>query len=297
MKVNHIHPSWCSIIELDSIEEFFNQPDNFWRDMIYDRKLIFFKRVNFTRAQYAEFSLKFGLPWSQDDYQYSQEFAETLDTRFGKLTISPFNTKIVNQERINMSEMPWHADIPNRIEKPFPFRSLWITSNPNPTISGQTIWLNVERAVELLTPELLDLAQRLIVTQQSWYKPGTDLQEFSFIKTHPITGKQSLRLNWLCRPDRTDAWIRSTKLDGVLQDDNSLLQSFYEYFIKFPELYYKHIWDTLDIAIYDNWPFVHRRTKLDFNAKNEYREFLRINIDHVSNNDWPAHAIRYKTKL
>jgi alpha-ketoglutarate-dependent taurine dioxygenase len=294
MKIKNIHPSWCSIIELDSIEEFFEQPSDHWRNMIYDRKLIFFKKVGFTKEQYAEFSLRFGAPWTKNDYVYSQEFTESLDTRAGSLVISPFNTNIVNKERINMSEMPWHADIPNRIEKPFPFRSLWITSNPNPSISGQTIWLNLEQAVDLLTPELLDLANRLTVIQQSWYKPGTDLQEFSFIKTHPITGKRSLRLNWLCRPDRTDAWIKSTKLDGVLQPDNRLLQEFYQYLTKFPELYYKHVWDTFDIAIYDNWPFVHRRTKLDFDAEKEYREFLRINIDHVSNADWPAHVDKYK---
>jgi len=290
MQIKNIHSDWGSIIELNSPEEFFNQDSNFWRNMIYNRKLIFFKKVNFTQEQYAEFSLYFGKPWEFNDYSYSQEHARPIDTAKGSLVISPFNTKIIKKERVGMSEMPWHADIPNRFYKPFPFRSLWITQNPNPNNSGKTKWLNLEKAVEKLTPELKDLASRMAVVQQSWYEPGTDIQEHSFLKIHPITGKQSLRLNWFCRPNRTDAWIKNIKIDGVVQPDNSVLNDYFNYLSQFGDLYYEHVWDTLDISIYDNWSFVHRRSKLNFDGNTEYREFLRINIDHCSEEEWLLHV-------
>jgi alpha-ketoglutarate-dependent taurine dioxygenase len=290
MKITDIHDKWGSIVQLESPEEFFLYNTDYWRDLIYKRGVIFFKQVKFTNAEYAEFGLHFGLPWHSDDYAYSRENVEPVDTEHGEMTLSPITN---TAKRLGMSDMPWHADIPNRIYKPFPFRSLWIVSNPNPTESGKTSWLNLEQAIDYLTSEMKELLPRVKIIQQSWYTPGTDIKEFDLLKTHPITGKQSLRLNYYNWEKNVEAWICGVKIDGISQADCSLVREWLTYLEKIPELNYTHMWDTYDIAIYDNWPFVHNRTQLKFNGDAEIRKFYRINIDHLDNQEWQQHAAKY----
>jgi len=278
MNIENIH-DWGLTITLDSPQEFFDQPIDFWRKLIYGKPIIFFKAVNFTNEQYAEFSYRFGKPWAPADYRYSHEASESV----GAMTVSPFSNE---SKKLGMTDMPWHSDIPNRRIKPFPFRSLWIVSNPNPTISGKTRWLNLEKAMDYLTPEMRDLLPRVRIIQQSWYKPGTDLQEFDLVKTHPVTGRQSLRLNYYNWQTRRDAWITGVKIDGKLQPTCKLVKDWLEYLEQIPELTYEHTWDTNDIAIYDNWVFLHARTKLLFDYNTDTRKFLRINIDHLNDQEW-----------
>jgi len=272
MRLENIH-DWCVIVHLDYPEEFFEQLDHYWQDLIYQKPLIFFKSVNFTKKQYAEFAYKFGKPWLAKDYKYSNEGVEMVDD----MVISPITN---TAKRLGMSDMPWHADIPNRRHNPFPFRSLWIVSNPNPHISGKTRWLNLEKALDYLTPEMKEMLPRVRIIQQSWYQPSTDIQEFDLLKTHSVTGKQSLRLNYYNWLARKDAWIIGVKIDGILQKDCRLVKEWLEYLEKVPVLVYEHTWDINDISIYDNWPLVHARTRLIFNSSSEIRKFYRINIDH-----------------
>jgi hypothetical protein len=196
-------------------------------------------------------------------------------------------------KRLGVSDMPWHADIPNRDHKPFPMRALWIVDNPRPQISGRTKWLNLELAIDYLTPDMKELLPRIRIIQQSWYNPGSDIQEHDFLKTHPITGKQSLRLNYFNWKQRTEGWITGVKIDGVLQPDCKLVKEWLEYLERIPELVYEHIWDTKDISIYDNWPFVHARSRLFLDTNNESRKFYRINIDHLDSQEWAHHKIKY----
>ena len=281
MKIENIHDSWGSKIYLESPQEFFNYTPDYWRKLMYKRKILFFKEVNFTKAEYAKFSYYFGKPWTQEAYRYSYENVEPIET----MTISPISDE---SKRLGRSSMPWHADIPNRRFKPFPFRSLWIVSNPNPAHSGKTSWLNLEEAVDYLTPEMKELLPRIRIVQQSWYIPGTDIQEFDMLKIHPITGNQSLRLNYFNEGARKNAWISNVKIDGITQPDCSLIKDWLAYFEKIPELIYQHVWDTKDIGIYDNWSFVHARTLLIL-GNNETRKFYRINIDHLNEQEWSDH--------
>lgn len=285
MIINNIHDTWGSVVTFDRPLDFFNQDINFWRDMLYKRKLIVFKKMNWTEKAYAKFGLRFGQPWAPDEYYYSNEMPKTLVTDLGPLTISPFTSK--TDKGLKMSGMPWHSDIPNRSENPFPFRSLWIVKNPNPENSGITGWMNLELALDKLTPEWQSLLPRVTVIQQSWYEPGTDLQEHSIIKVHPITGQQSLRLNYFNEGTRKDAWICGVKIDGVLQSDCSLIRQLLEYCEQHQSLLYHHTWDTNDVVIYDNWTFVHNRTKLQFDEEQGLeRFFFRINVHHVPDAKW-----------
>ena len=290
MKITDIHGEWGSIVQLESPAEFFIYGADYWRDLIYQRKVIFFKQVKFTKSQYAEFGLQFGSPWHPDDYAYSKESVEPVDTNYGEMTISPITN---TTKRLGMSDMPWHSDIPNRTYKPFPFRSLWIVANPNPTESGKTSWLNLEQAIDYLTVDMKNLLSRVKIIQQSWYTPGTDIKEFDLLKTHPITGKQSLRLNYYNWEKNVEAWICGVKIDDIPQPDCSLVKEWLTYLETIPELVYTHTWDTYDLAIYDNWPFVHNRTELKFNSDIEIRKFYRINIDHLTDHEWQQHTTKY----
>lgn len=290
MITNNIHNQWGTVIEFSTPMDFFSYPPSYWRDQIYSRKLLIFKRMSFSLLDYMKFSYYFGKPWSIADYSYSNEIAiiET-DPDGNKHVSSIFSNKIVSKKKIGLEDMPWHADIPNRKERSFPHRSLWIVKNPNSRNSGKTRWLNINlnQCAEFLDSELLGLIGRVTIKQQSWYKPGTDLQMHNLVKIHPITGEKSLRLNYYCNPKIgiNNAWIKEVYIDNVLQPDCSLIKRYVDALVQHEELLYVHTWDDYDIAIYDNYPFIHGRSAiiLDETQSLKERTFYRTNIDHSQN--------------
>jgi len=291
MKITNLKDTWGLIIELDAPEEFFTYSPDYWRKLAYEKKLIFFKKVNFTKAQYSEFSFYFGQPWITEEYKYSREVIEKVDTKHGIQLISPFNN--ANTKMVPNDYMNWHSDIPNRDFKPYPFRSLWITENPTPEDSGKTSWMNLEESFQYLTTEMLELLPQITVCQQSWYDPGTDTKEFPLLKIHPITGAKSLRLNHHNWGARKGAWITDVKIAGVSQGHCFLIRQWIDYLEKIPKITYQHQWDTNDIAIYDNHCFIHSRTALTFDPKIATRHFFRININHLDDQEWSDHKNKY----
>lgn len=274
-----INSTWATKIEFDNPLDFFNQPKGYWRELLYQRKLLIFKKMAFTKEDYAKFSLEFGRPWTNQEYQYSHEHTEDIVTDNGVMTLSPFSNRV--STRIKLQSMPYHADIPNKATNPFPIRSLWITKNPRPEISGITGFLNItEEAFSYLTQEQRDLLDQIKIIQQSWYSPGTDLKEYPFIKTQPITGERSLRLNYYNKGSVKGAWICGVKINDQLQPDCLLVEQYLRQLLQFKELQYFHTWDTFDILIYDNYPFVHNRSELILEPGEE-RHFYRMNIDHL----------------
>lgn len=287
MKISNIKSSWGSTVEFENPLDFFKQPIDFWRNTINDRKLLIFKRMNFELIHYAKFAYFFGNPWTAPDYKYSKEKSVEVVENNIKLITSEFSNKIISTERIGNDKMPWHSDIPNRSNKPFPYRSIWIVKNPNPEHSGKTKWLNISLDVcePYLTQELRDLVPRVKVLQQSWYAPGTDEHLHNFVKVNPVTGERSLRLNYFVDEQNPGAWIKKVYIDGVEQPDCSLIKMFIKHLKQFPELVHYHQWDNYDIALYDNWPFVHGRTAI-IAEENAERKFYRTNIDYLSDTEW-----------
>lgn len=288
MNATQIHAAWGSTVEFDNPMDFFNTTKPEWSKLLYDRKLVVFKRMRFSELNFAKFAHCFGNPWTGTDYNYSHErWTELVDPADNKkYTITGFSNKTI--KAIGMQEMPWHADIPNRRHDPFPHRALWMVKNPNPETSGQTRWLNIEDGIDYLTPELKALLPRVKILQQSWYQEGGDFQMHDFVKVHPVTGRRSLRLNYYVGypgvPRTENAWIKQVFIDGVAQPDQSLIQRYIDHLLTVPELYYQHRWDDFDIAIYDNYPFIHGRTRLDLlppTGEVLERKLLRVNIDHA----------------
>lgn len=285
MDIRNLQSEWGSAIRFENPLDFFKQTPDYWKKLIYNRKLLVFKKMNFSIGEYAELCSYFGNMWSADDYQYSQEQVELVEHNGNEYALSTFNN--VLSPRMNTQPMHWHADIPNKKINPFPFRSLWITENPNPTISGITGFLNISYPEYRLSKELRDMISRMEIIQQSWYMfnettyvPGQEKQTFPFVKTHPITGEKSLRLNFFNEPGKIeDAWICGVKLDGKLLDDCLVLKRYLDELLSMRDRMYFHTWDTHDIIVYDNWSFVHNRSKLVLNP-GERRHFYRANIDH-----------------
>ena len=280
MILTRIHPDWGAVVEFNDPTDFFKYDANFWRSTMYQQKLILFKNMNITKEQYVLFCKAFGNPWSAEDYLYSIEKVEKVEVNGTLSAISPMSNLI--SPRLGQNMMPWHSDIPNRKINPFPLRALWMVKNPNPN-SGLTSFLNLEKGLDILPIELSSKIENIKIIQQSWYHKGTDIQEFPFVKQHPVTGKKSLRLNFFRNPadkETNDAWIRDVKVNDVVLDPPNVLNPFYRFLESQSELLYTHTWNTFDILIYDNWSFVHNRTPLIFNPKLE-RKFYRANIDHI----------------
>ena len=275
-----IHAAWGSIFEFNNPMDFFTHNSEYWKSMIYDRQVLVFKGMDFTKVDFVAFCSNFGDLWSESDYHYSSEAKgmELVDYQSTKIGIVPFSN--IRMRRLGMDKMPWHADIPNRQIKPFPMRTLWMVNNPNPD-SGITTWLNIEHGINLLPDLLKKQISDIKIVQQSWYNAGTEVREFDFIKHHPVTGAASLRLNFYCDPERNirDAWIKSVKVCGKLLPPKEILKPYFDFLAAQPELVYTHRWDVFDIVVYDNWPFVHKRTPLVFDPTLE-RLMYRTNIDH-----------------
>jgi alpha-ketoglutarate-dependent taurine dioxygenase len=291
MHITNIHESWGSIITFSDPLDFFDISPDYWRKMIYDRKLLIFKKMNFDLKDYVKFCLHYGELWEEEEYKFNKEEVEKVEINSNQYCVSPFSNKI---SRLGMREMPWHADIANpRLEKQnFCLRTLWITKNPNSENSGFTTWLDIEDSIKYLTKNELDLLSRVKVMQQSWLYPNSLIGEYQIFKKHPITGKLSLRLNWHNDEQTKNAYITGVKIDDKLQADCGLIKHYLNHFQKFSDTLYTHAWDTFDIALYDNWSFVHKRSILNFNPDLE-RHFYRTNINHISSDEWLSHKSKY----
>jgi alpha-ketoglutarate-dependent taurine dioxygenase len=275
-----VKSKWGTVIDFNSPGDFFKTDPMYWRNMLYDRKLLVFKKMNFTKEEYVKLCMCFGKLWNIEDYQYSREQVEPVVMQDKTFAISPISNKI--SPKLGMNKMPWHADIPNKIEKPFPIRSIWMHTNPNPN-SGLTSWMNIEDGISALPAELKSQIDNIKIMQQSWWELDTDIQIFDFIKKHPITDKNSLRLNFFRDENikNSNAWIKNVFVNGKIQDPKPVLAPFFKYLETQEDLIYTHRWDDFDIIIYDNWPLVHNRTKLEFDTTLE-RLMYRTNIDHLT---------------
>lgn len=173
--------------------------------------------------------------------------------------------------------MVWHADNP---DVGLPMRSLKMVKCPNPE-DGLTGFLNIEFAWAKLSDSIKKPWYLRMVEQQSWYTPGTDFEIYPAVKKHPITGVESPRANDWCvaGTSRNDRWIN----DVLDCDGNRIGGQHMGDLIKQMEtindaIWY-HKWQENDIAIYDNYGFVHNRTALNL-APDSERLLWRINIDH-----------------
>lgn len=275
MKIENIREKWGISVNA-SYDEVIKAGKNFWKDLGYTKSFILFKNIGKLKPiEYYELISLFGAPWSREKYFYSQEGGYDIEP--GK-AISRFSNII--SPRLGEKPMPWHADIPNHGDDSFPWRSLYLTQNPNPQ-GGLTTWLNLQLDIINPNTDELDVYSNIRVLNQSWYREGEEINLQPFIKTHPITGVKSLRANYFIHGDneKDKPWIKESYLKDKKIPPYELLGPIYKKLSLREDLTYTHSWDRYDLIIYDNWNFIHRRSHLELKSGEE-RLFLRANIAH-----------------
>lgn len=289
MEIKKIHHNWGEIWRMTK-EELFSLPFNFFRDRIYESRLVVIKSVgNLTNEEIYYLMDKFGKPWQQDQYKDSRELFFEGNHKDQPYVLTTFdNSSAVRNKKIPNIEMPWHADIPNHETKPFPHRLLYMNKQPDSNY-GKTRWLNIDLDILNLKNSQLELFSECSVLQQSWWQRGENLQRHSFIKEHPlIKGRKSLRLNYYVKendPATSSAWILKSFYKNSEIPNSKLIGSTIHQLYQNPNLVYEHTWDIGDIAVYDNWSFVHGRSAL-IDDNTAVRQFIRGNIDHLTDEEF-----------
>lgn len=277
MRVENIHDEWGSII-YGSYEDVMENKHKL-KELGYDRDLVLFRGLGqLTKSQYHDIISWFGTPWTGQEYRYSTEKALAVDKEETR-HITFFSN--VSAFRLQHYQMPWHVDIPNNGEDSFPWRSLYMLSNPDPT-TGLTTWANIRLDLMKPTPEEMQQYQSMQILNQSWYRPGEQIVKQPFIKVHPITGKKSLRCNYYVNPrdmQTAMAWIKETYLNDEKVDNETILEPIHKRFEERSDLLYTHQWEVNDLIIYDNWNLIHKRTYCNVKPGEE-RAFWRANIKH-----------------
>jgi alpha-ketoglutarate-dependent taurine dioxygenase len=275
MQIKNIFPGWGT--EFTDMSDIFEQDTRELRKILYDRKMLVFHAPEWDKLTYWKFCQLWGVPWTGKNYHDSTEKWEIV-TDPENPSDPKFITSISNKisKRLGDKEMPWHADIANRVDGgiQFPHRIIYMKTVPNPA-AGLTVWLDMERAYPEVHPTLRKRWEARTVVQQNWHHLGKDIIEWPSMKQQPITGRWSPRCNF---HGVTDSWIIDTKLNGKSMG-TGIVEELMEAMAAVPECVYTHTWAPNDMVLYDNWPFVHRRTFLDLKAEDE-RLMWRCNIEH-----------------
>lgn len=288
MNVQKIDDSWGSIYTFDSPIDFFNNSKEFWRNELYGRKLLIFKKMTFTNENYIRFCTYFGKLWEREEYRNNEEILYKVTIGNKSFYATMYNNLLT--KRMNHDSMPWHTDIPNRPINPYPIRNLWKLTD-TPKEFGTTTWLNIEDGLNELPSDLLNLAKTMKIKMQGDYylvPQGTNQNIVDFIKYHKITNKPSLRLDWFNDPsvNRLNAWINSVIVDDIeINDCKQVLNLFFNNLENNNKMIYEHYWDTFDIAIYDNWSLVHKRSTL-VPLIGKQRRFFRTTINHLTDEEY-----------
>lgn len=274
MQTKNIYEAWGT--EITDISDLFQQDIKELRHLLYDRKMLVFHAPNWTKLEYWNFLALWGTPWEKAAYSSSRERWEQVPSTDGKVR---YMTSMSNKlsRRLKDYKMPWHADIANRVDGgiQFPHRSIYMKTVPNP-LAGYTYWLDMELAYPEVHPQLRARWEKRTVVQQNWHNPGRDLIEWPSMKQHPITKRWSPRCNY---HGIADSWILDTKDTAGNSMGTGIVEELMEAMSEVPNCTYEQRWAPNDIVLYDNWPFVHRRTAPDLKEGQE-RLMWRANVDH-----------------
>ena len=274
MQTKNIFSAWGT--EFTDISDLFTQDPRELRKLLYHRKMLVFHAPDWSELQYWHFLTLWGEPWDKTEYIKSTERWQPIsDAKYGKIR---YITRISNRlsQRLQGFAMPWHADIANRMSGiSFPHRCIYMKTVPNP-LAGFTYWLDMELAYPEVHPRLRARWESKTVVQQNWHHPGRDIVHASPMKQHPITGRWSPRCNY---HGIKNSWI----IDILDSDGNShgtgIIEELTEAMAEIKDCVYEMRWQPNDIVLYDNWPFVHRRSSPQL-KKGEERLMWRANIDH-----------------
>ncbi len=245
------------------------QNREFWRNELYDRKMLVFRDLHLTVDEYYELHTIFGRPWMKPLYTLSREVTQELS---GGRVYTVYGNK--SNAIMGGEAMRFHRDIPFHRGIRYPIRSLYPFLMPEKNAAttftdADVLWTKF--------PELHDTFLNTELIIHSWYdvtfQTGQSVRKrIPLIEQHPHTGRQSVLLN---TPGPT-GWVRGVVIHGeeqplkVAEDWFALLGA--------PDNLYRHEWQLGDLVLFDNFSGVmHGREALQ---STEERSFWRMNLKH-----------------
>ncbi|MDA0998772.1 MAG: TauD/TfdA family dioxygenase, partial [Proteobacteria bacterium] len=153
----------------------------------------------------------------------------------------------------------WHSDVSFRER---PAQASLLHACEIPPIGGDTVFANMTRAYETLSPPMQEMLRPLravhdfeVAAHTQYAKPivveddlkGANRAVHPVIRTHADTGKKSLYVN----PGFT------SHLEGFDRDESQwILEPLYRHAIR-PENVYRHRWSEHDLLVWDNRSLMH----------------------------------------
>jgi len=256
MKLELIFPEWGNTMYVESLDEVLELDDKFVTDIVVNRDLLVVRGcgVNLTDHDLVTFTSKFGKVWGQKEHD--------------KWYIAPKNSPVDQKTHVDYFRgklyMPWHADMPHVETDSYPGRMLYMKRNSIDR-SGTTTWLHLEQAWSQFTDDEKNSYNNYEFVFHDYYRPGTRIEKFPFLKTNPKTNKISPRINCYYSSQFIFAWIHHVELSGVTLNEDELDKFMVDTYSKLEQqanVIYDHIWEDGDIVIYNNWSSVHKRTAI-----------------------------------
>lgn len=213
------------------------------------------RNVNMTKQEFLEWCASLSTPWTEEIHKIHKE---TFDDN-NIVTWS-------NKTRFKGHSLPWHADNPWHEKYKFPLRPFWAEK-----ISSEKdiiYYLNITKWFEDQDKSTKEYFKTLRVLTQD-YKGGCQPYWSSFVKKHPITGKESF--NW-------GAMALDSKVFGLTADEGMwgphfsytmAIEKDNRELVQTPEIeswfssmmtdryLYGHQWKQKDLALMDNWVSLH----------------------------------------
>lgn len=199
--------------------------------------------------------------------ELSHEQHKAFGRRFGKLHIHPSSLAVVPEHRevliIKADEKSkyvageeWHTDVSCDAEPPM--GSILYMKELPPDGGGNTLFANMYRAFETLSPPLRALCEGLTAIHdgaqvyggrfgQAPPAGGFPRSEHPVVRTHPVTGRKALYVNRNF----------TTRIVGLRKpESDALLEMLYRH-SETPEFQCRFVWQPNSIAFWDNRAAMH----------------------------------------
>jgi hypothetical protein len=213
------------------------------------------RNVNMTKQEFLEWCASLSTPWTEEIHKIHKE---TFDDN-NIVTWS-------NKTRFKGHSLPWHADNPWHEKYKFPLRPFWAEK-----ISSEKdiiYYLNITKWFEDQDKSTKEYFKTLRVLTQD-YKGGCQPYWSSFVKKHPITGKESFNWGAMALDSKVfgltadeGMWGPHFSYTMAIEKDNrelvqtSEIESWFSSMMTDRYLY-GHQWKQKDLALMDNWVSLH----------------------------------------
>lgn len=241
------------------------------KDALYRHHVLFFRGQDIDERQHHEFALRFGPLQVQTPHEIEPEFLRLEDTA----------------ERAPRADR-WHTDH-SCMQKPPGIAFLWAEKIPE--YGGDTVWVSLPAIYKSLSPKMRELAEQLNVrhgvrngyaagVRRRLTETGVPKEEIEariaklegeafaihpLVRTHPVTGEQSLFLS----PNYIE------HIDGLHAEESKLLLDFFNRKLDEINFQVRWHWREKDLAVWEEGSTNHRALADHFAIEPQYRAMRR----------------------